>query len=141
MNVKNCKRCGKIFNYLAGPQICPLCREALEDKFQEVKAYIYEHKDTANITTVAEACDVDVNQIRQWVREERLAFGEQSVLGIECEVCGTMIKTGRFCEKCKNDITRGLIDAAGLNKKAEPEKKASHREAARMRFLDSSNRG
>ena len=136
MNVKNCKKCGKIFNYVLGPQICPACQEALENKFQEVKEYIREHRDTSNITTVAEECNVDVNQIKQWVREERLVFGEESAMGIECESCGAMIKSGRFCEKCKNDISKGLIDAAGLNKKREPERKAMHREAARMRFLD-----
>ncbi len=136
MNVKNCKKCGKIFNYIVGPQICPACQEALEAKFQEVKEYIREHKDASNIVSVAEACEVEVNQIKQWVREERLTFGDDSAMGIECESCGAMIKSGRFCEKCKNDMTRGLIDAAGLNKKPVEEKKAQAREAARMRFLD-----
>ncbi len=136
MNVRNCKKCGKIFNYIAGLPICPSCAEALEAKFQEVKEYIMDHKDAASMSVVADACKVDINQIKQWVREERLTFGEDSVIGIECENCGAQIKTGRFCEKCKNDIARGLIDAAGLNKKKEPEKKEAQREAARMRFLN-----
>ncbi|MBR6329890.1 MAG: flagellar protein [Lachnospiraceae bacterium] len=136
MNVKNCRKCGKIFNYIGGQQICPSCIEKLENKFQEVKEYILDHKDASSIAIVAEACDVDPNQIKQWVREERLTFGEGSALGIECESCGTPIKTGRFCEKCKNDMTRGLIDAAGLNKKPEPVQKPDRRDSARMRFLD-----
>lgn len=136
MNVKNCRKCGKIFNYISGQQICPACIEALEAKFQEVKAYIQEHRDAASITVVAEACEVEVNQIKNWVREERLTFGDDSPMGIECESCGAVIKSGRFCDKCKDSIAKGLIDAAGLNaKKEEPAKKAA-REAARMRFLD-----
>ena len=31
--------CGHIFNYVAGPILCPHCREKMEAKFQEVKEY------------------------------------------------------------------------------------------------------
>ena len=136
MNVRNCKKCGKIFNYITGLPICPACREGIEAKFQEVKEYIREHKSAASIPEIAEACGVEANQIRQWVREERLTFGDDSPMGIECESCGAIIKSGRFCDNCKNSIAKGLIDAAGLSKKAEPEAKKATRDAARMRFLD-----
>ena len=38
MEVKNCKKCRRLFNYISGPSICPQCREELEKKFQEVNA-------------------------------------------------------------------------------------------------------
>ena len=62
MNVRNCRGCGRIFNYLAGPHLCPVCREKLEEKFQEVKEYIKQNKGVG-IPEVAESCDVDINQI------------------------------------------------------------------------------
>ena len=136
MNVKNCRKCGKIFNYIGGQQICPSCVENLEKKFNEVKDYINDHPDAASIAAVADACEVDVNQIKQWIREERLTFGENSVMGIECESCGAMIRSGRFCDKCKSDISRGLIDAAGLNKKKEPVIKKDQKDSPKMRFLN-----
>ena len=37
MEVRNCRKCGRIFNYVAGMPICPACRERIEEKFQEVK--------------------------------------------------------------------------------------------------------
>ena len=40
MNIRNCRMCGHIFNYVAGPILCPHCREKMEAKFQEVKEYI-----------------------------------------------------------------------------------------------------
>lgn len=43
MNARNCRKCGKLFNYVSGPPICMACREALEEKFHEVKSYIWEH--------------------------------------------------------------------------------------------------
>lgn len=135
MNVKNCKKCGKMYNYIAGPNMCPACREALEAKFQEVKDYIREHK-TATIPQVSEDCEVEAAQIKQWVREERLEFSTDSALAIECENCGGPIKIGRFCEKCKNSMANTFAEAAGLNKKPEAVAKKATREAARMRFLD-----
>ena len=67
MNVKNCKKCGKVFNYVSGAPICPACKEALEKKFQEVKKYVQDNRG-ATIHDVVENCEVDPQQVRQWVR-------------------------------------------------------------------------
>ena len=37
MEVKNCKRCGRLFNELSGEEICPVCRKTSEDEFVKVK--------------------------------------------------------------------------------------------------------
>ena len=84
MNVRNCRKCGKIFNYVSGPPICMQCREALEAKFQEVKKYIQEHAH-ASIPEVSEACDVSTNQIQQWLRDERMELCEGYGLTLQCE--------------------------------------------------------
>ncbi len=133
MNVKNCRRCGKLFNYVAGQQICPACKEEMEKSFQKVKDYIRENTH-ASIRDVAKECEVDENQIRQWVREERLVFSEPTAGGIVCESCGVPIATGRFCEKCKANTINSLNGV--LPKKEAPQQAAKRKEAARMRFLD-----
>ncbi len=135
MNVRNCKKCGRIFNYVSGMPICPSCREDMEKKFQEVKDYIREHKE-AGITEVAEACEVEVRQIKQWVREERLEFSADSPVGIDCELCGAMIRSGRFCEKCKVGMATELGKAIERPKQVKKEsKKTDTRENPKMRFL------
>ena len=70
MDVKNCKDCGRLFNYVTGPKVCPSCRELLEEKFQEVKKYIEENP-KANISDIANELEVEMSQIQQWIREER----------------------------------------------------------------------
>ncbi len=136
MNVKNCKKCGRIYNYVVGVNLCPSCREGLETKFQEVKSYIQEHRG-AGIQELSETCDVEVGQIQQWIREERLVFSEDSPISIGCETCGTMIKTGRFCQKCKNELTNNLNGA--MRKPVadtQPQTNKEEKAAPRMRFLD-----
>ena len=92
MNVRNCRRCRKLFNYVVGPIVCPQCRDELEAEFQKVKKYVQEHP-RVDIRTVSEECEVDVSQIRQWVREERLEFADDSAVGLNCERCGKIIKS------------------------------------------------
>ena len=115
MEVITCKSCGKIFNYISGSRICPQCVKKMDEKFTEVKKYVYDHP-KIGINELAEEMDVSIRQIKRWVKEERLCFSEDSPVGIECENCGTLIKTGRFCKSCKDKLSSGLKDAAGMNR-------------------------
>ncbi|MCR5108727.1 MAG: flagellar protein [Lachnospiraceae bacterium] len=133
MNVRNCKKCGKIFNYISGQPICQDCKKKLEDLFQKVKEYIQENKG-ASVQMVAEECEVDEGQIRQWVREERLVFSGEGSSGIVCESCGEPITTGRYCEKCKAGLINSLNGA--IKKPEAPVIKKKEKESPRMRFLD-----
>lgn len=118
MDVTTCSRCGKLFNHISGPRICPVCLKEFDDKFPEVKKYVYEHPHTG-IAELSEAMNIPAKQIKRWIREERLSFADDSPVGIECEGCGTMIKTGRYCPACKEKFTKGFGDAAGLNRKPD----------------------
>jgi len=135
MDVRTCRGCKRIFNYLTGPILCPACREALEEKFQEVKKYIREHKGTT-ILEVSEACEVDANQVRQWLREDRLELTDESGIMLTCESCGKPIRSGRYCEKCLNSVKSGLNQI--LKDNAPKEKPLPQRQSKndpKMRFL------
>ena len=132
MEVKNCKDCKRLFNYIGGPRLCPDCRAKLEEKFAEVKKFVEENKN-ASISVVSEEMDVSVQQLNQWVREERLIFAEGSAVMIDCESCGAPISTGRYCENCKSQMVNKF---GGMYKKEEVQQKRDPRERARMRFLD-----
>ena len=135
MNVRNCRKCGKIFNYVVGLPLCSSCLQVEENKFQDVKNYVYEHKG-ADITEVSEACDVEPSQIRQWVREDRLQFSDDCPIRIPCERCGAMIRSGRFCDKCSFDLNKelGSIKKGIVNVTVDNNtKKSSGKD--KMRFL------
>lgn len=136
MDVRNCRRCRKIFNYSMGPIYCMQCRQAMEEEFQVVKKYVQDNPGS-DIRMVSEACEVDPNQIREWVREERLYFTEGSNTGISCERCGVMIQTGRFCNRCKNDMTNTFKSAIKPAASAPVQKQNNSKVNPKMRFLDS----
>lgn len=135
MNVRNCRKCGKLFNHIAGMPICPACKDKLEEKFQQVKKYIREHR-MADIKEVAEECEIEPGQIQQWIREERLEFTEDSPVKIPCENCGSMIRSGKYCDKCKRDMTNNLSNAINKPKAVLVEPKKPQSTGNKMRFLD-----
>lgn len=132
MEVKACKQCKRLFNYLTGPTICGACKDLLEKKFIEVKEYIRENP-REGINEVAKANDVSTNQIRRWIREERLAFSDESGVGLDCESCGKLIKSGRFCAECKERLLGSMNDMYRTDDSVVAKK---HREAARIRYID-----
>lgn len=134
MNVRNCSKCGKIFNYVAGKPICQRCRKVLEETFKATRIFIRRHPQ-ASLSEISEVCEVDVKQIKQWVREERLSFSKDSAIGIDCEVCGKSIKTGRFCDGCKVTMTEQLTHAYEKEEVLKENPFARDR-VAKMRFMD-----
>ena len=134
MNARNCRKCGKLFNYVSGPPICMACREALEAKFQEVKDYIRDHSH-ATLPEVAEACDVSQNQIQQWLKDERLEVTEGSGIALLCENCGEPINSGRFCAKCKSSMADRLNERIRKPEAPKPQPKKDTKENPKMRFL------
>ena len=137
MEVKNCKNCGRLYNYIGGVyRLCPECMRKLEEKFQEVKDYI-ENNPRADMREISEKCDVSTRQIEQWIRDERLVIADDSPIGITCERCGASIKSGRFCERCKNKMANNLGSMYGESNAAveHMEKRLSSADA-KMRFLD-----
>lgn len=132
MDVRNCKSCGRLFNYMGGKPICEDCKRALENKFQEVKEYV-RNNPNASIGQVAEDMEVSVKQIKEWVKQERLILSEATVDGILCEHCGRPIRSGHYCEKCKAAMANSF---QSVLKKPVPEQKTDNRdEGDKMRFL------
>jgi hypothetical protein len=132
MDVRTCKSCGRLFNYLSGEPLCSACRDVNEKKFVEVKEYIREHRN-APIKQVSEECEVSIKQLERWVRQERLEFSKDSGVMFYCSSCGEPIQSGTMCEKCKNSMASTLSGL--INKPKAPEVHKKQHESDKMRFL------
>lgn len=136
MEVKNCRGCGRLYNYMGGGYLlCQACMEELDKKFADVKVYIQENP-KATMPMIAEANDITINQIERWVREERLTFADDSPIGIDCESCGVTIKSGKYCPTCKDQLQKGLGNLYREEKPKIDPRKLERDKVARMRFLD-----
>lgn len=123
MELKNCKKCGKLFSPQANEKVCPVCRDEEEEKFKKVKEYLWDNPN-ASVEEVHEATGVEEELIIKFVKEDRLiAEGIDVDIMLECERCGTQISSGRFCESCKQELVSGLSGDDKKEKKDKDKKK------------------
>jgi len=128
LDIRNCTRCGKIYQY-DGFKICPSCRKEDEEDFIKVKDYLYQHPG-ANLQEVHEGTGVDVKKIIEFLREGRLEIADESNIILQCERCGRSIKTGRYCSKCAEELKKELSSAI------KPVKSSMQRDRERFRVID-----
>ena len=78
----------------------PLVKDE-ELKYQQVKDYILAHP-AASVAEISDANDISPVKLFDWIREERLEFSEEAEFAwFTCQGCGTKIKSGRLCKRCK----------------------------------------
>jgi len=135
-DVRNCRKCGRIFNYIGGTPICPVCRKEEEDDFQKVKRYLYENPG-ASITQVSTELDITIEKIKRFLKDGRLEItGDDGNMVLECENCGKSIRSGRFCEECERNLASGLKSAAkDIKNELENASQVSRQEFA-VRYLN-----
>ncbi|MDI3316797.1 MAG: MerR family transcriptional regulator [Bacillota bacterium] len=101
----NCRRCGRLFAS-AGATLCPECIEARETDFDRVREWLDRHPG-GTAAQAAEATGVSLAEVTGFIREGRLRLtgGE-----LTCERCGAPIPTGRFCERCVEELGLAASD-------------------------------
>jgi len=110
--LKNCRKCKRIFPYIAGMQICESCRREEEKLFEKVWEFLRDNPGTS-MPEVAEELDVPYEQLMKYVREGRIQVkAPDGRLIMFCERCGDIIKSGRICDKCEGGLTREFQSVA-----------------------------
>ena len=135
-DVRNCRKCGKIFNYISGMPICPACKDKEEEDFQRIKKYLYENPG-ASLTQVSTELDVSVETIKRFLREGRLEIAnEEGNLLLECENCGRSIKSGRFCPDCERTLASSFKSAASKMKLDLDSRVNNEKRSLGLRYLN-----
>lgn len=132
MEVRNCRKCRRLFNYLGGINLCPVCKDELEKAFLDVRDYIRDNPGS-NLPEIGEETGVDVQQIRDWIKEGRLELSKGSPISVTCEKCGAPILKGRYCDRCNQKLADNLNALVDDNRKSKMP--VSHGpEGPKMRF-------
>lgn len=124
-DIRNCKQCGKMFQYTGITKICAKCAREDDELFKIVKEYVYDHPG-CTITEVSEETEVNEDRILRYLRQGKLEItGEGGSLVLDCERCGVAIRTGRFCDPCAHEIETEL--KSGFSKSADKQRPAGNR--------------
>ena len=133
MEVKVCRGCKKMFQYITGPVLCPRCKQLEEEMFLKVKDYLRENPGS-NMYEVNQATGVSAAHIEKFLRQGRLEVAEGSPIALTCERCGKKIVTGKYCNECKNEMTNELNE---VKKDLIGHQAAQNDAGPKMRFLKS----
>lgn len=135
-DVRNCRKCGKIFTYLGGAPICPACKQVDEEDFKRIKEYLYKNPG-AGLNQVSVELDIGVEKIKRFLKEGRLEIvSTEGNMFLECENCGKSIKSGRYCDDCEKDMAANFKSTAAQMKSELDGISDSTRKAIGMRYLN-----
>lgn len=110
LNVRQCKTCRKLFQYQGAPN-CPACTIELDKKFEDVRNYMYDNP-KSTIEIICEQCEVEHQQVTEWLREGRLILNSDAASLLTCTACGAPIRGGRMCDKCAGSVRNQLSESA-----------------------------
>lgn len=112
MNLRNCSKCGKLFQYAGtGRKLCPACLQAEEKEFDQIRTYLDKHPG-ATAEEVAHNTGIPVDRILDYLREGRLIVAPGSAPLLKCQSCGAAIHTGRLCSACAAKLSHKFGAAA-----------------------------
>lgn len=98
MSLKNCKRCGKLFNS-QGYSVCPPCLEKDRVDFERIREYMLTHPYVSALELSRET-GVKPAVITRFQREGRFISREQQEAELRCTACGEAITAGQICNDC-----------------------------------------
>ncbi|NNU93436.1 hypothetical protein ETC01_09355 [Geobacillus sp. NFOSA3] len=105
----NCPRCGRLFVKHSIRDVCEQCYKEEEALFEKVYQFLRKRENrTATMAQVVEATGVSESLITKWIKIGRLQLVHFPNLGYPCESCGTMIREGQLCPKCRTRIQTQL---------------------------------
>ena len=121
-----CSKCGGELKYTGvGEYECTECRNLELDDYGKVRSYI-EKNHGATQSQVSLATGVSVNKIRQMLRDEKIEVAATSHVFLHCEICGTEIRSGKYCPACElkvkaeGEAKKHVSTVQGFGKAAKP---------------------
>jgi hypothetical protein len=113
---RECARCHSFFESVGLEAVCPICLPLEENEFRRIKEYLSIHQG-ASSSEVMNELKVSLKSIRRYLKEDRLEIVGENRGFLRCELCGTLINSGRFCELCYKEGQARLRNDAGLGLK------------------------
>jgi flagellar operon protein (TIGR03826 family) len=125
VELKNCRRCKRLFVTMAQP-ICPSCLEEEEKDFETVKEYLEEYPQSTS-SQIAEGTGVAEEVVVEFIKAGRLV-PKKAVIAYSCELCRKPIHKGRLCKVCMSKLESQL--RASLAKQKEAKRQEEIRDMA-----------
>lgn len=111
MNLRNCPECGHLFEFTVR-DLCPDCVNKEENDYELIKSCL-RHNPGAGILEISEKTEVSEKKIIAFLKNGRLILEPTNAIMLNCERCGRVIRTGRYCDDCCASIDKIIENTTG----------------------------
>lgn len=124
----NCPNCNEIFVKSHFRDVCEKCWKEEELAYEKVYKFIRKRENrAATMDQVVEATEVKEELLLKFVKTGRLKLTQFPNLGYPCDKCGAIIKEGKLCDDCTEDLRKELeIHTMEEDRRKEIEKREKH---------------
>lgn len=131
---KVCTKCGGVMVFEGvGEYRCEDCGVVAYDDYGKVRKFLEENPG-ANAVEVEQGTGVTQRTIRQMLRDSRLQVADSSQAFLHCELCGAVIRSGRFCTKCETRAHRNMEERQRMVKNMQGYGMSKEGESGQRRF-------
>lgn len=135
MGIYTCRKCGaKYESKRLTDGFCEKCAIEYMDKYHQVREYLWNHPGVT-ASDIAKACDCNVTQVMNWVKEDRFMISADSRVHLYCEICGKKISSGRFCPSCQVEADKRAREEA-MNAKMKEHLEQRHGTSVKQKRAD-----
>ncbi|MDP4085203.1 MAG: hypothetical protein Q8934_11395 [Bacillota bacterium] len=105
----NCPSCGDIFYKNKFRDVCMKCWKKEEEDYETIYKFMRKRENrAATINQVVEQTGVLEETILKFIKKGRLQITQFPNLGYPCDKCGRIIRTGKLCGNCKDELQTAL---------------------------------
>lgn len=105
----NCPNCNEIFMKNKFRDVCPKCWKQEEEDYDKVYKFMRKRENrAATIEQVVTQTGVKEETLLKFIKKGRIQLTNFPNLGYPCDKCGRIIRTGKICEKCTNELREDL---------------------------------
>jgi len=104
-NLKNCPECKRIF-VDTGIGLCRDCYDKQQQTMDDICSYVRDNPGS-KVKEICEALGVKERLVMRMIREGRFVV-DGAIVEYGCETCGAPIVTGRFCQKCNDNLIKQI---------------------------------
>ena len=110
-NISNCPKCNDIFVQSQFRDVCQKCWKQEEADFETVFKFMRRRENrAATIEQVCTQTGVEEELIYKFIKKGRLQTVQFPNLGYPCDKCGHIIRTGKLCGKCQDELRKAIND-------------------------------
>lgn len=133
----DCPSCGAIYVKNKFRDVCDACYKEEEQHYDAVYKFLRKRENrAATIPTVIEETGIDEDLLLKFIRTGRLKVATFPNLGYPCDKCGSLIKKGKLCNDCADELREELETF----QKEENRKKELEKREKRSTYLTSAVR-